>query len=96
MLKQYQFRVGNLRGFLDQQSKNCRDGRSCDTNGCLVYGIDGKRVYERDFKKYRKFSPQYRQAMIMEDLQNENRSLTAISCSCSKCGTVKIDESIWE
>ena len=95
MLKQLRIKIGNATAFIDQQSDLCHDGKPCDTNGDVVYQVNGKTIRERDFKQYRQFSPQYRQRLIGEHFQSKQANVQSMSCSCSKCGTVAIDESDW-
>ena len=75
MLQQGLIKIGNATAFIDKHSDLCIDGKPCDTNGDTIYVIGGKIVRERDFKDYRKFSPQFRQHLIMEDIQQSGASL---------------------
>ncbi len=97
MLDQYLFRdkETGATGFVDSHSSLCIDGKPCDTNGDTLYVIDGQRFRERDFKEYRKFSPQFRHRLIMENARKAEQSVTLVSCTCSKCGTVAADEAYW-
>lgn len=95
MLTQQFIKLGKAAIFIDKHSETCIDGKPCDLNGDEVYEIEGVRVRERDFKQYRRFSPQYRRFLIMQDIQRSGLRLTSASCSCSKCGTVSIDEALW-
>ena len=95
MLKQGIIKIGSAVGFIDQHSEKCNDGKGCDNNGDLVWCVDGEIIRERDFKEYRKFSPQFRRVMIEEYFIDNNKSVTSCSCSCSKCGTTAIDEAFW-
>lgn len=95
MLQQGLIQLGDSYAFIDNQSDLCIDGKPCDSNGCLVYEVNGKRIRERDFKDYRRFSPQFRQQLIEDYFRSKNQNPTMISCSCSKCGTVQFDEMHW-
>jgi len=95
MLTQGIIQFGKSTAFIDGYSDKCIDGKECDTNGDTIYIINGKRVRESDFKEYRRFSPQFRQQLIMEDIFKSDDSLTGSSCSCSKCGTIAMDEAYW-
>ena len=96
MLTQGIIQIGNSFAFIDHQSDVCIDGKPCDENGDMVWTVDGKRFRERDFKEYRKFSPEFRRYMIMKLFEMGDMTITGESCSCSKCGTVMIDEFIWK
>jgi len=91
MLTQYQ----THNSFVDKYSDVCIDGKPCDNLGDNVYFVDGRAVRERDFKEYRKFSPQFRNHLIVENIQKSELPFTGWSASCSKCGTVSINESYW-
>jgi hypothetical protein len=95
MLAQGLIQYGNSVAFIDKQSDVCVDGKPCDNLGDHVWEVEGRRIYERDFKEYRKFSPQFRYHLIMEYFQNNDMRYTMESCSCSKCKTVSYDERWW-
>jgi len=91
MLQQYQ----TPNAVVDKYSYLCIDGKPCDNLGDEIYFVDGKRLRERDFKEYRKFSPEFRRHLIMENILKSDLPFTGWSCSCSKCGTVSADEINW-
>lgn len=91
MLTQYQ----TPNAFVDKYSHLCIDGKPCDNLGDTIYYVDGKAIRERDFKEYRKFSPQFRDHLIVENIINSGLTFTGCSCSCSKCGTVAANEAYW-
>lgn len=95
MLQQSFIKLGEGHAFIDKYSDLCIDGKPCNTSGDLIYTLDGELVRERDFKQYRKFSPQFRQHLIMEEIEKSGKSLTSVSCSCSKCGTWAMNEAYW-
>ena len=80
---------------IDKYSDLCIDGKPCDMLGDLIYEANGQRIKERDFKEYRRFTPQFRQHLIMKYFRDNEINLTGVSCSCSKCGTIASDESLW-
>lgn len=95
MLRQGLIKIGSTTAFIDGYSDLCVDGNPCDSSGDVVYQIDGELVRERDFKEYRKFSPQFRNELIMDNIRKSGKNLTSVSCSCSKCGTAAMDEVFW-
>lgn len=90
----FAFSFEGAAGFLDRVLDHCIDGKPCDSNGDTVYTVNGVRIRERDFKEYRKFSPQFREFLIMDNFEKNEDIVTEVSCSCSKCGSAAID-SVW-
>jgi len=95
MLKQDFGKIGDAIAFLDKHSHLCIDGQPCDTLGDIFWTADGRRYRERNFKEYRKFSPQFRKKLIVDFFRDNDMNVTECSCSCSKCGTIAADETYW-
>lgn len=96
MLIQGIIKVGDGIAFIDQCSELCVDGKPCDINGDIIYSTDKGQYKERDFKQYRKYSPEFRQTSIKYWFINNHINLLGESCSCSKCGTGSMDNELYK
>jgi hypothetical protein len=68
----------------------------CDSKGDAVYITkSGKRVYWHTIRKWASLTSEARLPLLEKHFREIDDPILGGSCTCSKCGSVAIDQAMW-